>query len=342
MHRHTSHRLTPAVALALLAAIVAAWALVASPAGGQDAGQLQNSIERSRDREGQLAGAAARLGRLERGAARAVAILQRRVAAVRADLTKAETALAQTRTRREAAEARTLRLRKRLKQSRSQLSRLLRQRYAGGKPDIVTVILSSDGFAQLLETVDFIKRIQKQDTRILGTVRAARGQAISQRRLLARLARQRRAAEEAVQRRHDALASIAAGLRARRAAFAQARAARLAALSSSRTKRRRAQKTLDKLLAQQNRFNSSAGPGGPWAIPWVIVQCESGGQNLPPNYAGASGYYQFMPATWKGMGGSTKHAYQASKAEQDRLAAKLWNGGRGAGNWVCAGIVGIG
>jgi len=84
---------------------------------------------------------------------------------------------------------------------------------------------------------------------------------------------------------------------------------------------------------------SSAGPGGPWAIPWAIVQCESGGQNLPPNWAGASGYYQFMPATWRGLGGSTPHAYQASKAEQDRLAARLWNNGAGADNWDCYALV---
>ena len=77
-----------------------------------------------------------------------------------------------------------------------------------------------------------------------------------------------------------------------------------------------------------------------WAIPWPIVQCESGGQNLPPNSAGASGYYQMLPSTWRGLGGSTPHAYQASKAEQDRLAAKLWAGGAGARNWVCADLVG--
>jgi hypothetical protein len=80
--------------------------------------------------------------------------------------------------------------------------------------------------------------------------------------------------------------------------------------------------------------------GGPWAIPWPIVQCESGGQNTPPNSAGASGYYQIMPATWRGFGGSGPHAYLAPKAEQDRVAAKIWNGGRGASNWVCAALVG--
>ncbi|HWH93325.1 MAG TPA: transglycosylase family protein, partial [Baekduia sp.] len=104
---------------------------------------------------------------------------------------------------------------------------------------------------------------------------------------------------------------------------------------------RRAERTLSRLLAARARAARATGPGGPWAIPWAVVQCESGGQNLPPNSAGASGYYQMMPATWKGLGGSTSAAYRASKAEQDRLAAKLWNGGAGASNWVCAALVGV-
>lgn len=84
----------------------------------------------------------------------------------------------------------------------------------------------------------------------------------------------------------------------------------------------------------------TAVPTGEWAIPWAIVECESGGQNLPPNAATASGYYQFINSTWQAMGGSTPAAYLASKAEQDRLAAKLWAGGSGARNWDCAYIVG--
>ena len=83
------------------------------------------------------------------------------------------------------------------------------------------------------------------------------------------------------------------------------------------------------------------GPSGGWAIPYAIVLCESGGQNLSPNSAGASGYYQIMPATWRLFGGGGPAAYLAGKAEQDAIAAKIWNGGAGASNWVCAGIVGI-
>ena len=67
-----------------------------------------------------------------------------------------------------------------------------------------------------------------------------------------------------------------------------------------------------------------AGGGQCWAVPYSIVQCESGGQNVPNSSgSGANGYYQLM----SGGGGS--------KAEQDAAAARLWAGGSGAGNWVC-------
>ena len=83
------------------------------------------------------------------------------------------------------------------------------------------------------------------------------------------------------------------------------------------------------------------GPSGGWAIPYAIVLCESGGQNLTPNSAGASGYYQIIASTWKLFGGTGPAAYLASKAEQDAVASRIWRGGAGASNWVCAGIVGI-
>jgi hypothetical protein len=85
----------------------------------------------------------------------------------------------------------------------------------------------------------------------------------------------------------------------------------------------------------------AVGASAGWTIPHAIVQCESGGQNLPPNRAGASGYYQIMPATWKLFGGSGRAAYLASKSEQDAMASRIWDAGAGASNWVCAGIVGI-
>jgi hypothetical protein len=332
------------LSLLLVAAVaLAAVALAAVPASGQQSERgLRDRIDSQRERERSLAGSIARLTRLQRAAAREVAILERRVVAVRAELAAAQTKLADTVARRNQQRERALRLRARLKTARAQLAELLRQRYAGAKPDLVTVVLQADGFAQLLETMDFLERVQRQDERILATVKGARRNALAHRRTLTRLSAQRRVAAEAVRRRHDALSTIAAGLHERRAMLSQARAARAALLRGTRAGRRRAQRSLNRLLAQRARALRAVGPGGPWSIPWPVVQCESGGQNLPPNFAGASGFYQFMPATWRGMGGSTPHAYLAPKAEQDRLAGRLWAGGDGAHNWVCAALVGIG
>lgn len=336
-----SRRRLPLLLVALVA--LAAAVLVAVPAGGQQSERgLRDRIDTQRDRERSLSAGAARLGRLERAAAREVAILERRVGAVRADLAAAEARLADTVQRRNRQRERALRLRERLKTARAQLSALLRQRYAAGRPDLVTVVLQADGFAQLLETMDFLERVQRQDERILDTVQGARRDALTQRRTLTRLSQARRVAAEAVRRRHDALTAIAAGLHERRAMLSRARSARAALLRGTRAGRRRAERALNRLLAQRARALRAVGPGGPWSIPWPVVQCESGGQNLPPNFAGASGFYQFMPATWRGMGGSTPHAHLAPKAEQDRLAARLWAGGDGAHNWVCAALVGTG
>lgn len=78
-----------------------------------------------------------------------------------------------------------------------------------------------------------------------------------------------------------------------------------------------------------------------------IADCESGewdshGKPVPhsyhvhlaPNYAGASGKYQFMPGTWRSVTGLAPPASNYSEQVQDRAFLKLWNNGAGASNWV--------
>ena len=326
----------------VLACALSCALITASGVGAADkAGELQTGIESSRDREKSLAASAARLAKLERATAREVTLLQGRVAAAQADLERATRLAAQTQRRLVVAKRRVRRLRARLSQVRVKLSGLLRERYTSDRPDLVTVVLNSNGFSSLLETMVFLQRVERSDTQLLTLVRQARADAGREQQALARLAAQRRSTTDAVLRRRNALAAISAGLGSRRALLARARAARLASLRTARASRVGAERELERLLAERRQAAGQAGPGGPWAIPWAIVQCESGGQNLPPNSAGASGYYQMLDTTWAGLGGSTAHAFEASKAEQDRLASKLWAGGSGARNWVCASLVGM-
>jgi septal ring factor EnvC (AmiA/AmiB activator) len=340
--RRLGHRVLITLAALLASGLGAAWTLVPHEAQGfADAGRLRGSIAAGKARERALLGAAEHLALLERAGAREVAILDRRLAGAQTQLTAAQIRLAATETRLAAERARLQRLRGRLARSRAQLTELLRQRYMGGRPDIVTVVFDAHGFADLLERVDFLHRVQRSDTEIVSVVRRARIDSARETAALTGLEARRRQVAAEIGRERDALAGMQAAAAQRRAALAQAHDARLAALRATRADRRRAERTLSRLLAERARAARATGPGGPWAIPWAVVQCESGGQNLPPNSAGASGYYQMMPATWRGLGGSTPNAYQASKAEQDRLAATLWSNGAGASNWVCAALVGV-
>ena len=233
-----------------------------------------------------------------------------------------------------------MRLKRRLAEDRDDLAAQLVADYKYTDPDIVSLVVGADNFADLVERVKLVKRLQERNGEIVARVHAARDETDRTADRLADLETEQQETAAAVERRRNALASMRAGLAQRQATLSRVRAARAQALAGTRAGRASAESALNKLIAEREAAARATSSGGPWAIPWPIVQCESGGQNLPPNSAGASGYYQMLPSTWRGLGGSTPHAYQASKAEQDRLAAKLWAGGAGARNWVCASLVG--
>ena len=301
--------------------------------------RAQSQLDRARSREQSLSSVVAQLSRIIDQLDGDIAILRRREAQVQAELDRALAQLERTQVALRRERARLAALKARLAYSRRVLARRLVEIYEAGRPDVVTVVFSSRGFADLLERAEFLKRINRQDHQIIEAVRHARDatQRVTVR--LARLeARQRRIAN-GIEAQRNALASMEQALAAKRASLARARAARAAALRSARGSRQRLESVVSRLEAEQQSSTSTFGPGGPWAIPWAIVQCESGGQNLPPNWAGASGYYQIITGTWQAFGGSGPAAYLAPKSEQDRVAARIWDGGAGASNWDCFAIV---
>jgi septal ring factor EnvC (AmiA/AmiB activator) len=325
----------------LICGVFALWAVLPVPAISQDESTLRNRIERSRSREQALSGAVAQLSDLLSRTQREIGIVQARLTEVEADLATARARLAATTARLNTQRAKLARLRTRLAHDRADLSAQLVASYKGDNPDIVGLVIGSHDFADLIERVELAKRLQERNGEIVDRIHASRDETDREAQHLANLEAEQQQTADAVERRRNALASMRAGLAQRQATFARVRAARAEALAGTRAGRTAAERELNKLIAEREAAAraTSAGSGGPWAIPWAIVQCESGGQNLPPNGAGASGYYQMLPSTWRGLGGSTPQAYQAPKAEQDRLAAQLWAGGAGAHNWVCAGLV---
>ena len=357
----TTHRRYPAAAAAVVGALGGLAALPITSSADPSLGTLQNELGQQQARQQHLENSLGGLSQLIGSLSSQIALVQSREAEVQAQFAQDRAKLASTR----AALAREQQvlavLRTRLQRARTQLARQLVSSYETGNPDLMSVVLESNGFEDLLSKITYLRDAEHQQQGIISVTRAAKRQADAAAVRLARL----EAAERQITRNASMYAAALAGmnslLQSKRSALRQAQAVQQAALSATKAHTGQLQAEISKIEAQQAAERAAAqassqssggtptpyastpalGPSGGWAIPYPIVLCESGGQNLSPNSAGASGYYQILPATWKLFGGSGPAAYLAGKGEQDAVASRIWNGGAGTSNWVCAGIVGI-
>ena len=275
----------------------------------------------------------------------------------RAKLQSARAALQRERTR-------AAMLRRELVRARHILAVELVARYEQPQPSLVSVVLEANGFNQLLEQLQYLRNAENQVQTAITLTRSAKSRAEAATVRLGHLAATDTQLTAATEVQARALQGMNQLLQSRQSALTDVRSAQQSALGAAQARGAQLQAAIASVQAQQQAAERaaaaaaaaraaaeaqsapssgvSATPSGGWAIPNSVVTCESGGQNLPPNSAGASGYYQILPSTWRLFGGSGQAAYQASKAEQDAVASRIWNGGTGSSDWVCSGIVGIG
>jgi peptidoglycan hydrolase CwlO-like protein len=307
--------------------------------------------------------------------------VESREAAVRADLARDRAQLAAVQRALTRERQLLALLRERMARARWLLGRQLVSNYEQSKPNLVSVVLESSGFTDLLDRLTYLNDAQKQQQTIISVTRDAKARADAAATRLAALEASDKQITLETTQRVLALAGMNQLLHSRQAALQQARSAQQNALAASQARGAALQAEIARIQAAQaaaaraaaaraaaqqaaaqqaaaqqaaaqqagSSFGAggtprpvgpSYGPGGSYTIPSSVVQCESGGQNLTPNSAGASGFYQILPSTWNGYGGYGQ-AYQAPKSLQDQRASQLWNGGSGASNWVCSGMVGI-
>lgn len=303
-----------------------------------------------------------------------ISLVESREAAVRADLARDRAQLAAVEVALTREEHLLAVLKGRLAWARELLSRQLVSNYEQARPDLVSVVLESSGFSALLDNITYLRDAQQQQQTIITITRTAKAEANAAAVRLTGLRATDREMTLATSQRVLALASMNQLLQSRQGALADARIAQQNALAASRARGAALASEISHIQAEQAAAERAAqaeqsaggsgsgsggggggggggsgaptpdgpsyGAGGGWSIPYSVVNCESGGQDLTPNSAGASGYYQFMPGTWNNYGGYSQ-AYQAPKSLQDQRAAQVWNGGAGSSNWVCSGIVGV-
>jgi hypothetical protein len=340
----------------LLFAVIALGALAAAASAAQPGlDQLNSELGQVKAREQSLGGSIANLDRLISSLGDQISLVQSREASVRAALNADQVKLTAARAALGRERALVAVLRARLARAQMILARQLVSAYEGGQPDIVSVVVDANGFTQLLDQLSFLRDAEQQQQTLIAETRAAKRRADAAANRLLRLEATDRAVTAATAVQAKALAGMNALLDSRQAALSNARDAQVTALGAAQARGGQIQAAISQVEAAQAAAARTAavaapvasgggpalGPSAGWVIPSSVVLCESGGQNLPPNSAGASGYYQILPSTWRLFGGSGSAAYLASKSQQDAVASRIWNGGAGASDWVCAGIVGI-
>ena len=166
----------------------------------------------------------------------------------------------------EVAQDRLVRLRSRLNEATDLLATRLVEMYKDDEPDVVTVVLSSDGFADLLDRTAFLERISRQDRAIVTRVRELKKETTALANQLEELRGQKQAAANAILAQKNQVAQARAAVVQRQSALADARAKRRTVLASVRDSRQNLEGDLRALEREQAavraRIQSAQGGGG--------------------------------------------------------------------------------
>jgi murein DD-endopeptidase MepM/ murein hydrolase activator NlpD len=260
-----------------------------------------------------------------------ISTLQARQVAIEADLSRKRAELASLQDRLREERIRLVQLRARLAEARAALSDRLVQLYMADKPDVVTVILEADGFADLLERTEFMQRVSQQDARIIERVRAAKLEAIATEKKLDALEARQRDVTALVARRHEEVVQIKDSLVARRDEFAEVRADKHQALVSTREDRRHLEDHLVSLEKEQAKIQARLAGAGP--IGAGPIRQGSGAMIWPVNGAFTSPFGMRWGRLHAGIDIAAPEGTPIRAADSGTVALAGWTGGYG--NYTC-------
>ena len=260
------------VLFAVTAIPLVLWALVPLVSSGQsgrvaslqsEIEQKRRQVERKRAREDAITddirGYSQRINTLQSD----ITVLQTRQVRLQADLDRKKAQLAEIQDELRSERLRLQRLRVRLAESRHALALRLVELYKADRPDVVTVILEADGFADLLERTEFMQRVSRQDARILDRVRTAKIEAVATEARLEDLeARQQKVAAEILERRNE-VAAVKGELVERRDGYAQIRDRHQSVLNRVEASRAELEDHIDGLERESAQIAARLQGGGP-------------------------------------------------------------------------------
>src|SRR5436190_13550541 len=234
----------------------------------QRIGATQNRIDAKKRHEGVLTSQITGFNLRIRSLQGEINGLQQRKDTVQGQLNTKQAELDSIRNRLQIAQDRLTRLRARLVVARRVLAARLVALYKDDAPDMVTVVLDANGFADLLDRADFLSRISSQDHRIITTVRDLKAQVTTQVHQLTGLESQAAAAANAIRVKRDEIAAAKGAIVSRQSDLVVARNGRAGVLGRVRGARHVLEGQLNDLQAKQQKLLAaqagiSVGAAGP-------------------------------------------------------------------------------
>jgi murein DD-endopeptidase MepM/ murein hydrolase activator NlpD len=293
--------------------------------------QKKEQIQRHKAKEGVLSSTIQRYsGRIDAVQGQ-ISATERRLNQVQTSLDRQKERLLAVRNRLEAARDRLERLRSRLATARTVLAKRLVEIYKADAPDALTVILESDGFGDLLERAEFLKRISDQDREITDQVRGLRDKAKDQAVQLADLEEEEQVVAERILRERDQVAAVENQLVGARNELASARADKRGALADVRSSRQSLEGDLAALEKEQARVQAALqGAGQTFDGP---VRQGSGALNWPVSGAVVSPFGMRWGRLHAGIDIAIPSGTAIHAAAAGRVVLMGWVGGYG--NYTC-------
>ena len=337
MARRMGRRLSLLLVVAALPLVL--WAVLPLGSSGQSADSLQRQIERKRAQIDQKRGR-------ERVLTTEVSAYTHKIGDLQADITELQTRQVRLEANLEAKRAelaqiqedlrrerlRLARLRERLAEARVELANRLIQIYKEDSPDVVTVVLEADGFADLLERTEFLQRTSAQDARIISRVREAKAETQATAERLDRLEKRAEKLAEAIEAEVVEVAAVKGELIDRRESYASARAEKSQLLVNTRASRAELEDHVASLEREQAavlarlRGPAANGIAGP-------IRQGSGGLIWPANGSISSGFGMRWGRLHAGIDIPLPEGTGLRAAASGTVAIAGWTGGYG--NYTC-------
>jgi murein DD-endopeptidase MepM/ murein hydrolase activator NlpD len=257
------------VLLSVVALPLLAWALLPVVSTGADSASIQRridrdqaAIDRKKRHEGVLTTDITAYSRRIDALQANISQLQAREDRIQADLDAKRAELTRIQEQLRIERAKLAQLKAQLATAKVVLARRLREIYTADAPDIVTVLLNSHGFADLIERSDFMHRINRQDRVIIVAVKTAKDETAATTKRLAKLEDRAQKVAATILERRNEVAAVKGRLQSTQSGLAGARAGKQATLDRTRSSRQKLEEDVRAMQAQEAKIRGDLAGGG--------------------------------------------------------------------------------